>query len=49
MRSQAIILVIIRGDYFQFDSIFIKKNNQTGFLKKTGTGSNRPVQFGLVI
>jgi hypothetical protein len=38
-----------RGDYFQFGSIFIKKNNQTDFfLKKpksvqTEIGSNRPV------
>ena len=32
-------------DYFRFGSIFIKKNNQTDFFKKTKTetGSNRPV------
>ena len=33
-----------KGDYFRFGSVFIKKNNQTEFfLKKTETGSNRPV------
>ena len=38
------MFVITRGDYFRSDSIFIKKNNQNQFfLKKTETGSNRPV------
>jgi hypothetical protein len=36
--------VNIRGVHFRFGSVFIKKNNQTDFfLKKTETGSNRPV------
>jgi len=41
----------IRGDYFWFGSVFIKKSNQTEiiFLKKNGnrteTGLNRPVLF----
>jgi hypothetical protein len=40
-----------RGDHFRFDSVFIKKNNQTEFFKKkTETGSNRPVlvRFGFL-
>jgi hypothetical protein len=38
-----------RGDYFWFNSAFIKKNNQTD-LKKTETGSSRPVlvRFGFL-
>jgi hypothetical protein len=37
-------LLICRGVYFRFGSVFIKKRNQTEFLKKkTETGSNRPV------
>jgi len=42
-------MVLNKGDHFWFNSIFIKKNNQTEiFLKKinqnrTKTGSNRPV------
>ena len=40
------------GDYFWFGSVFIKKSNQTEifFLKKTETGSNRPVsvRFGFL-
>jgi len=39
----------IRGDHFRFDSVFIKKSNQTEtFLKKTETSSNPPVsvRFG---
>jgi len=47
-----------RGDHFQFGSVFIKKNNQTGYLKKnqnrfkpTGLGSlileQKSVQTGL--
>jgi hypothetical protein len=44
-------LFTIRGDYFQFGSVFIKNNNQTEiFFKKTKTGSNRPVsvRFGFL-
>jgi hypothetical protein len=44
-------LFTIRGDYFQFGSVFIKNNNQTEILKKkTETGSNRPVsvRFGFL-
>ena len=38
------ITILIRDDYFRFGSVFIKKNNQIEiFLKKTETGSNRPV------
>jgi hypothetical protein len=43
--------IIIRIDYFQFGSVFIKKNNQIEiFKKKTETGSNRPisVKFGFL-
>ena len=43
--------IIIRSDYFQFGSVFIKKNNQIEiFKKKTETGSNRPisVKFGFL-
>jgi hypothetical protein len=43
--------IIIKSDYFQFGSVFIKKNNQIEiFKKKTETGSNRPisVQFGFL-
>jgi hypothetical protein len=37
-------LVVGRGNYFQFDLVFIKKNNQTEFfLKKTETEPN-PIQ-----
>jgi hypothetical protein len=40
-----------RGDYFQIGSVFIKRSNQTGYLKKnqnqTGTGSNQPVSIQL--
>jgi hypothetical protein len=33
-----------RGDYFRYDSVFIKKNNQTEIKKnRTEIGSNRPV------
>jgi hypothetical protein len=39
-------LVVGRGNYFQFDLVFIKKSNQTEFfLKKTKTGSTGLVQF----
>jgi hypothetical protein len=40
--------VFTRGDYFRFGLVFIQKNNQTEFKKKTETGSNRPVsvRFG---
>jgi len=43
-------LFTIRGDYFQFGSVFIKNNNQTEIKKKTETGSNRPVlvRFGFL-
>ena len=44
-------MVHIRGDDFRFGLVFIKKSNQTEFfLKKTETGSNRPVsvRFGSV-
>ena len=45
-------ILIIRGDHFRFGSVFIKKSNQTEyfFLKKTETGSNRPVsvRFGFL-
>ena len=44
--------IIIRSDYFQFGSVFIKKNNQIEIFKKkkTETGSNRPisVKFGFL-
>jgi hypothetical protein len=40
-------IVHIRGDYFRFGLVFIKKNNQTDFFLKTETSSNRP-EFGLV-
>jgi hypothetical protein len=40
------------SDYFRFGLVFIKKNNQTEFFKKTRTetGSNRPVsvRFGFL-
>jgi len=29
-----------KGDYFLFDSVFIKTNNQTDFFKKTEIGLN---------
>jgi hypothetical protein len=32
-----------RGDYFQIGSVFIKRSNQTGYLKKTKT-KPEPVQ-----
>jgi hypothetical protein len=35
-------MIMFRVDYFRFDLVFIKKNNQTE-IKKTETGSNRPV------
>jgi hypothetical protein len=42
----------IRGDYFRFGSVFIKKITKSKFFfsKKTETGSNRPVsiQFGFL-
>ena len=38
------ISITRRGDHFQFDSVFIKKNNQTKiFLKKMKIDSNRLV------
>ena len=43
--------IIIRSDYFQFGSVFIKKNNQIEiFKKKTETGSNQliSVKFGFL-
>jgi len=38
-----------RGDHFRFDSVFIKKSNQTKIYlkKKTETGSNKPVSVRL--
>jgi hypothetical protein len=50
---EILILIIInvyinRDGYFQFGLVFIKKNNQTEFKKKTETGSNRPVWFGFL-
>ena len=43
-------MVLNRGDHFRFNSVFIKKSNQTEIFlkKKTKTGSNRSVsvRFG---
>jgi hypothetical protein len=44
-------IILIRGDYFRFGLVFIKKNNQTEFfLKKSKPNRNRfkPTGFGLV-
>jgi hypothetical protein len=41
-----------RGDYFQIGSVFIKRSNQTGFLKKKPKPSRNPFKltgFGSVI
>jgi hypothetical protein len=35
--------IICKGDYFQFGSVFIEKNNQNNFFFKTETNSNRPI------
>jgi hypothetical protein len=43
--------VLTKGDHYRFGLVFIKKSNQTGFLKKrTRTDSNRQVSvwFGSV-
>jgi hypothetical protein len=42
-------LLNIKGGYFQFGLVFIKKNNQNLFFlkKETETGSNRPVSVRL--
>jgi hypothetical protein len=45
--------IFSRGDHFQFGLVFIKKNNETGFvfLKKLKSNQNRfkPTGFGQVI
>jgi len=39
----------IRGDHFQFDLVFIKKNSQTEiFLKKINQNLFKPTGFGSV-
>jgi len=50
-KMWALFHVLIRGSYFRFDSIFIKKSNQIEIFlkKKTETGSNRNrFRFGSV-
>jgi hypothetical protein len=45
----SLVYLTIKGVHFRFGSVFIKKSNQTE-LKKTETGSNRPVsvRFGFL-
>jgi len=39
----------MKGDYFQFGSVFIKKKNQTKiFLKKTNQNLFKPIGFGSI-
>jgi hypothetical protein len=37
-----------RGDHFRFDSVFIKKNNQTEFFFKKNQNRFKPTGFGFV-
>jgi hypothetical protein len=44
-------MVEIKGDYFRFGSVFIRKSNQTEIFflkKKTETGSNDRFRFGFL-
>jgi hypothetical protein len=41
-------IILFRDDYFWFDLIFIRKNNQTGFFRKN-QNQFKPTSFGSVI
>jgi hypothetical protein len=42
-------MLMVRGDYFRFDLVFIKKNNQIEFfLKKKNQNRFKPTGFGSV-